>query len=353
MSTLPEATGENEPELTVIDTDHRRADPGRRWRGGGKTVVVALAVLLVAELVARVLAGGLPDPDWNFVQTDRKVALMEAIADAGETAELVLLGNSSVNGAFDADELERLTGIERVFNAGLDGSSMRQTEDWALNVVIPLLRPETVVIGLTSRDLNDASSSNAEVFDNYLNSRGRARFLGEETYGQQVQRALSSVSALVRISPFIRDPGSLVTQYNPDGAPTGEFVLPGEEYAPRAVDITRTRERALNDFALGGIELESFTRLVRTLENGGINVVVVEMPYVAEDYLDLHPNGADDYAAYRNLVAGFTSTQGLPYVDLTDYPWTTAEFYDFLHVNSAGIAIVNQLLADALLAPSA
>jgi hypothetical protein len=335
--------------LVVIDTarNGRAAVPRLRGRGW-KTAVIVLAVLLVSELAARVLAGGLPDPDWNFAQTDRKVSEMEALAAAGETADVVLLGNSSVNGAFVTEDLEQLTGVDTIFNAALDGSSMRQTEDWALNVVVPLIAPQTVVIGLTSRDLNDASSSNAEVFSNYLNSRGRARFLGEETNGQRVQRALSDVSALVRISRFIRDPASLVTQYDPAGPATGEFVLPGEEYAPRAIDITRTRERALNDFTLGGVELESFTRLVRALENRGIEVIVVEMPYVAEDYLDLHPNGVADYEAYRELVAAFTATQGLPYIDFTDYPWTTAEFYDFLHVNSAGIAIVNQMLADAL-----
>jgi len=319
-------------------------------RTGGRTALIVLAMLVVAELVARVLSGGLPNPDWNFVQTDRKVAQMEAMALAGETAEVVLIGNSSVNAAFLTDDLERLSAIGSFYNAGLDGSSMRQSEDWALNVVVPLIAPKTVVIGLTSRDLNDASTSNAEVFEKYLASRGRARFLNEETTGQRVQRALSEVSALVRISPFVRDPASLVTQYSPDGPATGEFVLPGEDYNPRPLDITRTRERALNDFTVGGIELESLTRLVDGLEAQGIEVVVTEMPYVAEDYLDLHPDGAVDYAEYRAAVAGFTADQGLQYIDLTDYPWTTAEFYDFLHVNSAGIRIINDLLADGLVA---
>lgn len=313
-----------------------------------KVALIAVAVLLVVELMARVLSSGLPNPDWNFPQTDRKVGQMEDMAANGETAEFVLVGNSSVNAAFLTDELEAKSGLGSFYNAGLDGSSMRLTEDWTLNVVVPLIAPETVVIGLTSRDLNDASSSNAEVFDKYLTSRGRARFLGEETAGQRVQRALSGVSALVRISPFIRDPASLITQYNPGGPNTGEFILPGEDYSPRSIDITRTRERALNDFSLGGIELESLNRLVDELEAQGIEVVVVEMPYVAEDYLDLHPDGLADYVDYRTVVAAFTDGNGLPYIDLTDYPWTTAEFYDFLHVNSRGIDIVNTLLAESL-----
>ena len=99
-----------------------------------------------------------------------------------------------------------------------------------------------------------------------------------------------------------------------------------------------------------GIELESITDLVASLEEEGIIVIVVEMPYVAEDYLDLHPNGAADYDDYRAVVDTFTNAQGLAYIDLTDYPWTTAEFYDFLHVNSAGIDLLNRMLAEALVA---
>jgi len=348
MSTIP--TIAPTPEPIAVDTANHTAPffslQGRR----PKAFLIALAVILVVELIAQVLARGLPNPDWNFPQTDRKVGQMEAMAATGETADVVLVGNSSVNAAFLADDLEAESGLGSFYNAGLDGSSMRLTEDWTLNVVVPLTSPEMVVIGLTSRDLNDASASNAEVFDKYFTSRGRARFMGEDTLGQRVQRALSGVSALVRISPFIRDPASLVTQYNPGGPNTGEFILPGEEYNPRPLDVTRTRERALNDYALEGIELDSLTRLVQELKSQGIEVVIVEMPYVAEDYLELHPNGVADYNDYRTVVAEFTTSQGLAYIDLTDYPWTTAEFYDFLHVNSTGIAIVNTMLAEALAA---
>ncbi|MBT8166333.1 MAG: SGNH/GDSL hydrolase family protein [Acidimicrobiia bacterium] len=344
MSAVPDTTAAD--DLVLLDPLPEPTSLLRR--PGARTVAIVVAVLVVTELVARVLSGGLPNPDWNFAQTDRKVGEMEAMAAAGETADVVLIGNSSVNAAFVTDDLEARSGLGTFFNAGLDGSSMRQTEDWTLNVVVPLIAPDTVVIGLTSRDLNDASSSNAEVFDKYLNSRGRARFLGEETTGQQVQRAASRASALVRISPFLRDPASLVTQYNPDGPDTGEFVLPGEEYNPRPLDVTRTRERALNDYTLGGVELDALTRLIEQLASQDIQVVVVEMPFVAEDYLDMHPNGVADYDAYRRVVTDFTSENDLTYVDLTEYPWTTDEFYDFLHVNSTGIAIVNAMVADAL-----
>ena len=46
---------------------------------------------------------------------------------AGDTADVVLIGNSSVNAAFVIDDLEARSGLGTFFNAGLDGSSMRQT----------------------------------------------------------------------------------------------------------------------------------------------------------------------------------------------------------------------------------
>lgn len=352
MSTdvTPKTTVEPLPDQVPYDTDTSHVPAAVRGRLSRRTVIVVIIVLVVGELVSRVLAGGLPNPEWNFAQTDRKVEQMQALAAAGENVDVVLLGNSSVNAGFVEEDLERLGGFETVFNAGLDGSSVRQMEDWALNVVVPLLEPETVVIGLTSRDLNDASLSNAEVFNNYVNSRGRARFLGEETAGQRLNRALSDVSALVRISPFIRDPASLITQYDPNGPATGEFVLPQEEYAPRAIDITRTRERALNDFTVGGIEIESLDRLVTALQDDGIRVVIMEMPFIEDDWLPLHGNGAEDYLAYRAALLDFVDARGLDFVDMTAFDWTTNEFYDFLHVNSAGIELINAMLAEQLVA---
>ncbi len=274
---------------------------------------------------------------------------MQVLAANGQDADVLLIGNSSVAAGFISDDLAARLGVEVVYNAALDGSSMRQMEDWALNVAVPLTQPDTVVIGLTSRDLNDESISNEEVFEEYLTSTGRARFLGEEKIGQRVQRTLADISALVQISPFLRDPASLVSQYDPSGANDGSFQLPGDEYNPRPIDVTRTRERALNDFAVGGIETESLQRLTVALEAQGIDVVIVEMPYVAEDYLPLHQNGAEDYDAFHEAMVAFAESQALPYVDLTTRPWTKSEFYDFLHVNSSGIEIINSMLAQQLI----
>ena len=345
MTTTPPT---DTPEVRVVIDTARPGLAGLWPRRPGKTALIALAVLVIAELVARFLAGGLPNPAWNFVQTDLKVEEMEALAAAGRSADVLLIGNSSVAAGFISDELEDLLGVDTVYNAALDGSSMRQMEDWALNVAVPLTNPGTVVIGLTSRDMNDDSISNAEVFDKYFESAGRARFLGEEELGQKVQEALGGVSALVRISPFLRDPASLISQYDRSGAHDGTFQLPSDDYNLRTLDVTRTRERALNDFTIGGIETRALRRLTDALKAQGIEVVIVEMPFVAEDYLPLHQNGSADYEAFHDALMAFADGHSVPYIDLTDYPWTRSEFYDFLHLNSSGIALINSMLAEQL-----
>ena len=338
-----------EPSEPQVADSARSGLAGLRLSRPGRTAFVALAVLVVAELVARFLAGGLPNPQWNFTQTDLKVEEMQALAASNNRADVLLIGNSSVAAGFISNDLEDLLGVDTVYNAALDGSSMRQMEDWALKVAVPLTNPSTVVIGLTSRDLNDDSISNAEVFEKYLTSTGRARFLGEEKIGQKVQRTLGDIFALVRISPFLRDPASLISQYDPSGAHDGSFQLPADDYVIRTLDVIRTRERALNDFALGGIETEALQRITDTLQANGIRVVIVEMPFVAEDYLPLHQNGAADYEAFRQVALAFADNESLLYIDLADYPWTKSEFYDFLHVNSSGIAIINSMLAEQLI----
>jgi hypothetical protein len=338
------ATETNPATDTVLIDLENMAWNGRRWPRFTTPSAVAIGVLVLAELIARVLAPGLPNPDWNFQQTDEKFAEMEALAASGTTVDTVFVGNSSVDIAFDAELFLQASGIDS-FNAALNGSSMQQIEAWTTEVVVPLLQPETVIIGISSRDLNDASSSNREVFENYSTSRGRAKFLSEETLGQRVQARLASVSALVEISPFIRDPASLITQYNPDGP--GTFIPP-EEYSPRAIDITRTRERALNDFTVGGHEFAALERLLADLKAQGIIVVLMEMPFVEEDYLPLHPDGSEDYQEFSEMLAATTSAAGVPLIDFTQYDWTKAEFYDFNHVNSTGKVRINQLLAESL-----
>jgi hypothetical protein len=354
MAAIPvTATTENQPNRSV-----ELAVTERGNRSSRATWITLIAFLIVFELGARVLSAGLPDPEWNFAQTDRKVAQMEALRN-GEGAEIVFVGNSAVNSDIISDVIARDSSFDSVYNAGLDGSPGKLTQDWATTVVEPLLSPDVVVIGLTSRDLNDGSRSNLSVTDGYLNSPGRAAFLGEESNGQKADRLFSDLFAIVKIRAFLRDPVSLITQYRDDIAEERLRVMDDftrQEYFNDQILIDRTRERALNDYDTGiseGSQAAAVISTIETLQSRGVQVVVVEMPYSGDDYIDLHTNGQSDYDAYRATLQEIALTTDVPLIDGTQPDWSTDYFEDFLHLNSAAANEFSTNLAielDALLA---
>ncbi len=351
MAALPvQATTEEDMnrsvELAVAERGHKITRT---------TWLTFLAVLVVAEVIARILSAGLADPQWNFAQTDRKVAEMSALANNGG-AEIVFVGNSAVNSDIISDVIARDTRFERVYNAGLDGSPGKLIEDWTINVVEPLLGPEVVVIGLTSRDLNDGSRSNLSVTSGYMNSAGRASFLGQEAIGQKADRFFGELFALVRIRGFLRDPVSLITQYRDDIAEERIRAIDDftkQPYRNDTILINRTRERALNDYSVdaGGdqdSQVAAVVRLIDKLQARGVQVVLVEMPYSGADYLSLHTNGAADYERYRTALRSIAHATGIPLIDGTRPEWTTDYFEDFLHLNSAGANTFSAELAAEL-----
>jgi hypothetical protein len=76
----------------------------------------------------------------------------------------------------------------------------------------------------------------------------------------------------------------------------------------------------------------------------------MDMPFIEEDWIPLHENGVEDYNTYRSTLLGFVESRGLDFIDMTTFGWTKDEFYDFLHVNSAGIELINAMLAEQLVA---
>ncbi len=351
MAAIPVATSTEEEANRSVEL----AVAERGTRNTRATWVTLVAVLIVAELIARFLSAGLADPQWNFSQTDRKVAEMNAIAKGGGV-EIVFVGNSAVNSDIISGVITRDTDFEGVYNAALDGSPGVLTNDWTINVVEPLLDPDVVVIGLTSRDLNDGSRSNLRVTDGYLNSPGRALFLGQQTAGQKADRFFGELSALVRIRAFLRDPVSLITQYRDDIAEErlrGVDDFTKEPYFNDDILINRTRERALNDFSVDptaapGTQAGAIVDLIERLQSRGAEVVIVEMPYSGMDYIALHTNGQSDYDAYHATLISIADRTGVALIDGTRPEWTTDYFEDFLHLNSAGANTFSTELAQQL-----
>ena len=126
-----------------------------------RLLIVGLSIVLLilaAEVVLRLLAARLPKPlDWHYWQAQAKVAAMEQLAQAGG-ASVAMVGSSLMNSAVDAEFLTEALGVKRpVFGAGLNVATMRTIERWTLGVVLPYLRPDFVVLGINTLELNDRS----------------------------------------------------------------------------------------------------------------------------------------------------------------------------------------------------
>jgi hypothetical protein len=224
-------------------------------------------------------------------------------------------------------------------------------------VVLPLLKPKAVVIGLSSRALNDRGTFQQEVYERYMESRGRADFLGTTTIAQQIELTAERVSAFYRFrsklqSPYrffrdlrlggFRHPWLTEFGYNTSLAQIQYRV--SDEFSDRAV----TSE--FNDYSIGGTELTALDQLIRAAATQGAKVYLINMPVIEADYVPLHPRGAQDYEKYRNTFLDFAAN---------DRVWAGSAllaqdrelFADPEHVNANGAAQLTRWVADLVRAP--
>jgi hypothetical protein len=316
----------------------------RRW------AVAVVATLVLAEVTVRLVAGSLPPPaGWpsdEYPQKDDRMA--ELAGDGG--AGVAIVGSSVADVSIDPTALPHPRGA---YNAGLAGATAWIVDVWTRRLVVPQLDPDVVVVAVSSRDLNDNGLGVSGRDESFRTSRGGRHLLGTESTADRVERWLAERSALVRYREVLRRPLEAWTGYEPPGrdafgAITDEGLLTEVlEHPYRDDDDTRTffRTEPLRDFALGGEQQAAFERLVTALVADGRRVIVVDVP-VTEDYVEAHPAGSSDMAAYRAVVDRIVAAAGAELV--RPGIWDEALFSDALHLNGAGVERLTALLAEVL-----
>lgn len=314
-------------------------------------VSVALGVVLVLDIGARLIDDDLPEPlEWQSVEAAVKVGQMESL----DRAEVALVGSSVVNGDVVPSILASRLG-RTVYNAGLSAGFAPTAERWVDGVVLPELEPEVLVHGLISFDLH-AHPSHA-VFEEALTTSpaGRHAF-GTESAVDVVDRALGDVSALWRHRRSLREP---VTVYD---AIRGDTEPPRPEFGAigrlgRAHYDHATQADAAEQVAAGGgvpvgewqldeHAVERVRQLVRTARAEGVAVVLVAMP-VSQDYIDKHPRGEADQQAYHRRLERLAVEESVPLLDL-DTMRDPDLYLDGVHLDEDGARSFTTALADAL-----
>jgi hypothetical protein len=312
---------------------------------GRRLLVVAVVMVVVvaaAELGARLLSPYVAEPlVWADESTRVKVAQMEARG----CADLVVLGNSMARDDIHPDRLREALGVS-VYNAALDAAGPDLLARWANEEVEPRLSPDTVVLALSSADLNDQSAAGRAAAEAYGSS-----VMGRDDVVGRIGAWATEHSDLVRYRTELRQPAQLwgalrraaagdevdrSDESSPLLGPDGEgltrrdLVFDGE-----SVSATFARTQLLNDFSAGGTQLESARALVTHLQADGVNVVVVVLP-VTDEYRALHPHPDADMARFRVAVDDLATDTGADLVDFLDTPYRDDLFADTHHLNAAG-----------------
>lgn len=319
-------------------------------------VLVALGVLLLAEGTVRVLAGPLNEPQvWRDKETAAKAAQIAAVGEAGG-ADIVLLGSSMTNAAVDPVALARSLGTPRpVYNAALNGASVRSMATWLEEVVIPELQPRLVVVGLSSRELNGRGINQAEELSSFSSSPAIERLTGSGGWMGRLERAVDDASALFRYRTVLRRPLDAFDDAKgpprpaqvllPNGVLRALHVFEKTDYRVTAAFRTRIAGRVLNDYAIGDAELAALADLLDTAGDAGVEVAVMLMPITA-DAVAMHPDGAEDQALFDATIT--TATEGHRLIDLRRSFEDLSLFADPLHLNGRGRHDFTLALAAAL-----
>lgn len=298
-----------------------------------RAALLAVVVVVVVDAAFRLVAPSLPEPlIWSSEEAQAKVARMEDLAGRVDVA---VVGSSVVDLGFDPAAEPELG----AYNAALRGASAEVIARWTADVVVPRLDPQTVVIGVTSRELSPNDTEQIGATRDFLAAPAMRRLLGTETVMNGAERQAGRVSAIFRYRTVLRRP--LLIFEGRDRLDSGvELSASGWDRSQEDTTYQDSegvkqffRSVPLRDFAVGTREQDRFETLAKALRSRGKDVVILNMP-VTEDYIDLHPRKRTDYEAATAALRRVAERAGARFVDAG--VWPSRFFSDPIHLNGDG-----------------
>lgn len=311
----------------------------RRTRSHGVVTLVAVLVVVLAELLARTVP---PDvvalERWPTDEHAVKHAQMEVLGDA----DVAVVGASHVVRAVDPVAMTEALGGRVLYNAGIPGSGLEENVRWTLDVVVPTLEPDVVVLGIGAEELDAAGRFQVERAAALGASPGFRHATGDTSPLTWLERH----SALVARRMVVRRPWTSVRRWQ-DGDGVGTWRL-GElgrweyerdkPYRPGAV---------IAAFSMGvdqiGRRRGVLRDLVAELDARGVDVVVLEPPTEA----DVFAAAVASRVVFRDDLEEVATGAGARYVDLSAPP-SREHLQDPVHLNRAGRAWFTPILVEAL-----
>jgi hypothetical protein len=331
--------------------DVAEAPLARKRRRLAKIALVTVLVLLGAEAAMRVRASALPAPgDWAIPAIGHKFEQIRELEQRGG-ASVVFLGASTVDAGLDPDRFTVKPGDRPAYNAAVRGGTMSVIATWAKHVAIPRLRPDVVVLGLSSRELNENDKPRAVRERAFYEAPAVRELLGKTSMWERAERRLGRASALFKYRTKLRDPryipalvgiGELPAE---DGNAADDHVGTGGELTAfergryAGADFFKNQTRPI---PIGTAQRTQLRDLLTFLRSRAPRVLVVNMP-VTNDYVSTQT--AAQRSAFDAILAAEAKSAGASYVKTGI--WPTQLFADPTHTNGTGA----QRLASTLSKP--
>lgn len=326
-------------------------------RSGYMTACSFTAMLLVIEAASRLIAPTLPvDPGkWPRVEMASKIAQMRDYVNRDEKVDVLFVGSSMMAGGISPVDFTESSGRPS-YNAAFAGPSIRTLTPWVLDVVEPLLRPQVVVIGLQTRDLNDNSRKNTIMHKGFLRSPGYKQAKG--TIATRLEGGLENLSYFLRYRRALREPSRLFA-VDPKGeralaqadlrqviGASGTRLEEPVTYRPAPLLIDKLARNSLADFSVGGVEYEALLRLERKLEKRDVELMVLNMP-VTDDYWDAHEDPLAERGVYGSYLSRFAERHDVTLVDAEGAFPSSVSFRDPIHLDIDGRAALARALGES------
>jgi hypothetical protein len=316
-----------------------------------RIAIVALAILLVSESVVRLRASALPPPlKWATPDLDRKVQQLGEMTDG---TSVLFLGSSTVDGSIDPSLMTLDDDVAKgrpSFNAAVRGGTIRMVSSWARLKAVPLARPDVVVLGVASRELNANDPRQQAREDEFFDAPAVRHLTGDETPLDAAERAAESASALFKYRTVIREPASLKAFVGLGETPSitdtvfGDYIAPDGQFLSflrRPYNAAVFLRDELNEGAVDAGQLATFRELVGYLKSKAKRVIVVNMP-VTKDYV----TSLGDHDRFAKLMRTEVDRLDVGYV--RPGIWPTTLFADPVHVNRQGSAKLTKLIEDVI-----
>jgi hypothetical protein len=325
------------PGVALAEPDVPRRARRIRWWA---VVAAFVAILLAAEGTVRLLEDRLTPPArWPTKEFWLKERVVNRLGRAGGSS-VVIVGSSVVDIAVDPARMPLSTRRRPGYNASLIGIGPIVVDAWTRLFVVKKLRPDTLVIGLSSRDLNK-NASLEEAAQGFSRTPGAKQLLGTESTADRIERRLSELSALLRYRSVLQKPNEALRDYVPAGQVPLQLTDSGLETHLLGAQLSDTpavrtffRQHPLHNFALSASGIEAIERLIAAARRTGSRVVLLDVP-ITDLYISLHPRGQADYVAYQAAVDQLAARSGAEVV--RPGVWDPALFSDPLHLNGRGM----------------